>query len=137
MLSLPSFSSSTPTVVCAGVGGGVFPGGLFNVLVYLLWPGRGWPGLGLLEPTPRVPSHHPHQNGTVEHTQIHIDIDKVVHLIQLNTLKTGLVMKLYDKKVQLGYSEHLLAASAWYQGARANHQHQADQHDQEDPAIQK
>lgn len=33
--------------------------------------------------------------------------------------------------------EHLLAASALYQGARPNHQHQADQHDQEAPAIQK
>lgn len=32
--------------------------------------------------------------------------------------------------------EHLLAASAWYQGARPNHQHQADQDDQEDPAAQ-
>lgn len=31
---------------------------------------------------------------------------------------------------------YLLAALAWYQGALANHQHQADQHDQEDPAIQ-
>lgn len=37
----------------------------------------------------------------------------------------------------LRYSENLLAASAWYQGALPNHQHQADQHDQEDPAIQK
>lgn len=38
--------------------------------------------------------------------------------------------------LKLNYSEYLLAALAWYQGVLANHQHQADQHDQEDPAIQ-
>lgn len=46
---------------------------------------------------------------------------------------------LYDKfgwNVVLLY-EHLLEASAWYRGAPANHQHQADQGVQEDPVIQK
>lgn len=33
---------------------------------YLLWPGKGWPGLALLGPTQQDPSHCPHQSGTIE-----------------------------------------------------------------------
>lgn len=75
ILSSSSFPSFSPTAVCSGQGGG---GGLstafwlpseFNVLFYLLWPGRGWPELGLLGPTPLDPSHHPHRSGTIENTQ--------------------------------------------------------------------
>lgn len=33
------------------------------------WPGRGWPVLGLLGPTPPDPSRRPHRSETVRHTQ--------------------------------------------------------------------
>lgn len=67
----PSLSPSSYSCVCREQGrvGGRLPAALFHVLVYSLWLGRGWPGLGLLVPTPLDPSRHRHQNGTVEHTQ--------------------------------------------------------------------
>lgn len=76
ILSPSSFPSFTPTAVHTAQGGGGGGGlsaafwlltGLFNVPFYSLWPGRGWPGLGPLAPTPPDPSRRRYQIGTVEH----------------------------------------------------------------------
>lgn len=45
----------------------MFSGLSLHILVRLLWPGKGWPELGLLGPTPPDLSHHRRRSGTVTH----------------------------------------------------------------------
>lgn len=104
-LPSPPLLHPFPLQLCAGSGAGVgvcptafwLPSGFFNGLFHSLWPERGWPGLGLLGPTPLDPSRHPHQNGTVEHT--HTKAFKKFCLSSLfNTLEISPVMELHDKR---------------------------------------
>lgn len=155
LLSPPKYcllhpSPPFPLQLCVGsrvwVGVGVCPQSLFFTCPFLLtlaWDRMAWAWASWADTTgPFSPSPPKRNCWTHKQTQAL----KLVLFLFVCTIRYpwfSLTMELYDKSwlflyvLVLLYSEHLLAASAWYQGAQPHHQHRADQHDQEDPAIQK